>query len=101
MLTLFDEFEQLTLKEQRRFEPRRKEFFDLIKQTLEELREVGKLRDLEISVAVYNLVAPVLWLPRWHRPRGQLKRDEVIAETVRLGLLSVLVKAEQEAPTAF
>ena len=97
MLVLFDEFGQLKPEEQRRFLPRQKEFLELLRTTLEELREEGKLRDLEIQVAVFNLLAPVLWLPRWYKRRRSLSRETVISETVRLGLLSVLENPDLEA----
>lgn len=91
MLTLFDEFGRLTPGERRHLVPRKRELIDLLKRTLDELQAAGKIRKLESSVAVFNLLAPVLWLPRWYRPRGRLHKDEVVDETLRFIMAGLLI----------
>ncbi|MCA9147145.1 MAG: TetR family transcriptional regulator [Planctomycetales bacterium] len=70
---------------------RKRRYFDFVRSTLEELKEAGKLRDLDVSVATFNLFAMVLGLARWYRPDEKLSAEAIAEQTTNL-LLNGLLK---------
>jgi TetR/AcrR family transcriptional regulator, cholesterol catabolism regulator len=70
---------------------RKRRYFNFVRDTLQELSEAGKLRDLDVSVATLNLFATILGLARWYSPDGPLSAREVADETAKL-LLNGLLK---------
>ena len=47
-------------------------YFDLVRDTLVELKAAGRLRDVDPTVATFSLIGMILWLPRWFRQGGRL-----------------------------
>ncbi len=58
--------------------------------TLQELKDEGKLRDLDVSVATLNLFAMVLGQARWYHLHVKLSAEEVAEQSVRLLLEGLL-----------
>ena len=77
---LTDEIEGLKPKHRRQILDRKRVYFDFVRDTLEELRAAGKLRDVNSTVATFGLFGTLLWLPRWFRPEGKLSGPQVIDE---------------------
>jgi Tetracyclin repressor-like, C-terminal domain len=42
-------------------------YFDLIRNTLLELRAARRLREVDATVATFSILGMILWLPRWFR----------------------------------
>jgi AcrR family transcriptional regulator len=68
-------------------------YFDLIRDTLDELRAAGKLREINVTVAAFNIIASVNWLSRWYQPDGSLTAGEIGEQIVDVTLNGLLRKA--------
>jgi AcrR family transcriptional regulator len=75
---LTDEVEGLKPKHRKQILERKRVYFDFVRQTLEELKRAGKLRDVNTTAATFSLFGTLLWLPRWFRPDGRLNSEQVI-----------------------
>ena len=88
---LTDEIEGLKPKHRKQILDRKRVYFDFVRGTLEALRDQGKLRDVNATVATFSLFGTLLWLPRWFRAEGRLSSEEVIEEITNIvagGLLN-------------
>jgi AcrR family transcriptional regulator len=89
---LSDEVAGLSAKHRRRILARKRGYFDLVRDTLEALKEEGKLRGVDTAVATFCLFGMLLWLPRWYRPKGRLSSGAVIEEVLKMALGGLLVR---------
>jgi AcrR family transcriptional regulator len=94
MSILSDEVAALEPRHRRQIIKRKRAYFDLIRSTLEELRSQGRLAEVNTTVATFNLIGALMWLPRWYRGDGALASQDVIAELTRT-LLGGLLKSTQ------
>jgi hypothetical protein len=69
---------------------RKRVYVDLIRETLSELQTQGKLKDVDVTVAAFSLLAMILWLARWYRPNGKLTGKQVAEEIAKLVLSGLL-----------
>jgi TetR/AcrR family transcriptional regulator, cholesterol catabolism regulator len=90
MAILSDEVAALTPKHRRLIVKRKRAYFDLIRDSLDELKARGPLGDLDTTVGAFSLVGTLMWLPRWFRPEGRLSSDRVLQEITKVVLGGVL-----------
>jgi AcrR family transcriptional regulator len=67
---------------------------DLVRATLEELRNDGRLRDVDPAVAAFSILGMVVWIARWFRPAGRLDATEVANQVTDLAMAAVLRDAD-------
>jgi hypothetical protein len=67
-----------------------RKYVNLVRDTLVELKTSGRLRDVDPSVAAFNLIGMILWLPRWFRQDGRLSQQQVAKEIAKLALGGLL-----------
>jgi len=94
---LTDEVSALRPKHRGQILARKRVYFDLVRNTLDDLRRQDKLRDVDTTVATYSFFGMLLWLPRWYSPAGRLSSDQVLENLTRLilgGLLKVVACSE-------
>jgi len=65
-------------------------YFDLVRDTLGELKAAGRLRDVDLTVAAFSVIGMILWLPRWFRQGGRLTDDQAAHEIADFALAGVL-----------
>jgi hypothetical protein len=65
-------------------------YFHLVRDTLEELKAAGRLREVDPSIAALSLIGMIQWLPRWFREDGPLTVDEAALEVTDLAFAAVL-----------
>jgi AcrR family transcriptional regulator len=87
---LLEEMQALTPAHQRTVRNRKRAYFELVKQTLEQLAVEGKLRDVNPTVAAFSLFGMILWICRWYRRDGELTPQEVLRDFHELALSAVL-----------
>ena len=87
---LLEEMPSLTPAHQRTVRNRKRAYFELVKQTLEQLRAEGKLRDVNSTVATFSLFGMILWISRWYRRDGELAPQEVLRDFIELASSAVL-----------
>jgi AcrR family transcriptional regulator len=83
---LVDEVRALPPASRKQLEERMRAYFDLVRDTLRELRAAGRLRDVDPTVATFGLIGTILWLPRWFRQNGRLTQEEVAREIANIAL---------------
>lgn len=64
-----------------------------MRDTLEELKQAGKLQDIDTTVATFSLFGALLWLPKWFQPSGRLTSAKVLDQFTRL-MLGGLLKSD-------
>ena len=94
---LGEEIRALPPGARRQIEERMRLYFDLVRDTIIELKADGRLRDVDPTVATFSLLGMVLWLPRWFRQDGRLSQEKVANEVANLAL-SGLVQRRSARP---
>jgi len=80
----------LTPAHRRRVLQRKRTYFDLVRDTLLQLKEEGKLKDVDATVAAFSLFGMLLWLSRWYRLEGRLSGEEIANELEKIALGGML-----------
>lgn len=88
-----DEVAGLSVAQRRKITLRKREYVDLIRATLTQLKEQGKLKDVDVTVTAFSLLGMILWLARWYRPNRKLRGDHVADEITKLALGGLLLSA--------
>ncbi|HKE86739.1 MAG TPA: TetR/AcrR family transcriptional regulator [Vicinamibacterales bacterium] len=94
-----DELRALPPVAQRKVKELQRKYFDLVRETLRELKAAGRLRDVDLTVAAFSTIGMILWLPRWFRQGGRLNAEQASTEIANLTLASVL-SSEKPKPRA-
>jgi AcrR family transcriptional regulator len=94
---LGDEMRALPAASRRQVEQRMRVYFDLIRDTLTELKKAGRLRDVDPTVAAFSLLGMILWLPRWFRVGGRLDQASVANDIASFALGGLLAPARRPA----
>lgn len=89
---LTDEVSALTPAHREHIIGRKRAYLEFLRETLQEMKAAGCLRDLNISIAALNILATVVGMARWYNPEGDLTIDEVTDETIALVLGGVLAE---------
>ena len=98
---LVDEVRALPAANRKVLEERMRLYFDLVRDTLKELRALGRLRNVDPTVATFGLIGTILWLPRWFRQNGRLTQEQVahqIADIALGGLLKEKAPKKRRRP---
>ena len=80
----------LTPTHRRKIDQRKRAYVDLVRETLEELREEGKLLEVDVTTAAFSLLGMILWLSRWYNPGGRLGPEEIAEEITKIALGGLL-----------
>jgi TetR/AcrR family transcriptional regulator, cholesterol catabolism regulator len=83
---LGDEIRALPPASRRQIEEKMRIYFDLVRNTLIELKRAGRLRNVDVTVAAFSVLGMILWLPRWFRDDGRLTQEEVAGEIANVAL---------------
>jgi len=87
---LVDEVRALPPANRKLLEERMRAYFDLVRDTLRELRALGRLRNVDPTVATFGLIGTILWLPRWFRQNGRLSQEQVAHQIADIALGGLL-----------
>jgi len=90
LTVLNDEMAGLTPAHRRKVQQRKRVYMDLMRDTLRQLKDEGKLKDVDATVAAFSLFGMLLWLSRWYRPDGRLTGEEVANEIEKIALGGLL-----------
>jgi TetR/AcrR family transcriptional regulator, cholesterol catabolism regulator len=85
-----DEVAGLSPAQLRKITQRKRAYLDLVRGTLQQLKEEGKLKDVDVTVAAFSLFGMMLWLSRWFRPDGRLTSEQVSEEISKFALGGLL-----------
>jgi AcrR family transcriptional regulator len=83
---LVDEARALTPAQNRKVTRKKRQYFDLLRSTLQEMKDQGKLRDVDVTVAAFSLLGMINWLSRWYRAEGALNETQIADAIVDIAL---------------
>jgi AcrR family transcriptional regulator len=86
-----DEVTRLTPSQRRKIDRRKREYVDLIRETLNELKAQGKLEDVDVTASTFSLIGMILWLARWFSPDGRLTPEQISEEITKIALGGLLL----------
>jgi TetR/AcrR family transcriptional regulator, cholesterol catabolism regulator len=88
-----DDISGLSLKSRRKINARKRAYYTLVRDTLEELKARGDAAsDLDTTVAAHSLIGAILWTGRWRRPKGRLGVEELVEHLTAFVLKGVLAR---------
>lgn len=87
---LNDEMAGLTPAHRRKVLQRKRDYLDLLRDTLRQLKDEGKLKEVDDTVAAFSLFGMLLWLSRWYHPDGKLSAEQVANEMEKIALGGIL-----------
>jgi AcrR family transcriptional regulator len=90
LTVLNDEMAGLTPTHRRKVQQRKRAYLDLMRDTLLQLKDENKLKDVDATVAAFSLFGMLLWLSRWYRPDGKLTGEGVANEIEKIALGGLL-----------
>jgi TetR/AcrR family transcriptional regulator, cholesterol catabolism regulator len=70
---------------------RKRAYLEFLRETLQEMKDAGRMRDLNMNIAALNILSTVVGMARWYNPDGGLTIEEVKEQTIELVLGGVLV----------
>jgi AcrR family transcriptional regulator len=87
---LVDEITALSPAQNRMITRRKREYFDRLRDLLNELKMQGKLQDVDATAATFSLLGMINWLSRWFRQDGELTQEVVAEQIARIALNGLL-----------
>ena len=87
---LVDEITALTPAQNRMITRRKREYFNRLRDVLNELKSAGKLHDVDTTVATFSLLGMINWLSRWFRQDGDLTQEQVAEQIAKIALHGLL-----------
>jgi len=93
---LLEEMPALTPAHQRIIRNRKRSYFELVRDTLDELSAEGKLRDVDPTVAAFTLFGMILWTSRWYRDGGELTPEQAASDVGEMAMNAVLNGRRQD-----
>ena len=87
---LVDEITALPPAQNRIITRRKREYFNRLRELLDELKAAGKLNDVDTTTATFSLLGMVNWLSRWFRQDGDLTQEQVAEQIVKIALHGLL-----------
>jgi len=92
---VLEETYALTPAHRRIIQARKRDYFELIRRTLDDLAVEGKLRRVNTTVATFALLGMVLWISRWHKRDGKLRTEDALPSLVEIAMNSVMSRRGQ------
>lgn len=97
---LIDETRALPPAARKRVRQAMRVYLNLIRDTLNELRDQGRLRELDVTAAAFSIIGMILWLPKWFHAGGPLTNEQAAVEIANLALSAVMRDPQLLPPLA-
>ena len=91
---VLDETASLTPSHRRTITARKRAYLDFIRQTLKQLADEGKLREINPTIGAFSLLGMILWISRWYRRDGKISAEKALKEYVEIGMSAVLKRRQ-------
>lgn len=86
---LMDEVGGLSEEQRQTIVRRKRAYFELVRDTIDDLALPGDVPTVDPTVAAFSLLGMVMWLSRWYDRSGALSRDKVVAHLTEIALSAV------------
>ncbi|HEX2834217.1 MAG TPA: TetR/AcrR family transcriptional regulator [Thermoanaerobaculia bacterium] len=90
---LVDEARALTPAQNRHVTKMKRKYVDCLRDTLDELKQQHKLRDIDTTVAAFSITGAINWLSRWYQPEGKLSAEQIARQIADIAFQGVLKDA--------
>ncbi len=97
---LIDEDAGLSAQHRADIVTRKRDYFEFLRRTLEELAAAGRLRPIDTTVAAFSLLGMVMWISRWYDFRGRLDGEQVIGDVTEIALGGMLLPSRARRTAA-
>jgi AcrR family transcriptional regulator len=87
---VIEEVAGLTRAHRRKIDQRKRAYVELIRDTLNRLKEEGKLSQVDVTTASFSLLGMILWLSRWYNPEGRLGPEQIAEQITTISLGGLL-----------
>ena len=95
---LVEEMSALTPAQNRAITKRKRAFFDVVRNTVNELAAEGRLRDVNTTAAAFSILGMIHWLSRWYREDGELTAEQAAEQLTKIALEGILSPATAARP---
>lgn len=93
-----DETAGLSADNRRRINARKRGYFELVQETLAQLRLRGDApKHLDPTVATHCLIGMIMWSARWRRPEGHITVDQMVEQITALFLHGIATPPVEDA----
>jgi len=81
-------------EDQQKIAVRKRAHMEFIRDLLEDLKEEGKLRDVDTTAGALTVVGMVAWIVKWYNPGGRLSAERA-AETVTNIVMQSMIRDDR------
>lgn len=81
---LIEEVRPLSRTHHKTIARRRRAFYDLVRDTVIQLRRSGAIPAIDPSIAALTFFGVIMWTAHWYRPNGRMNGPQVVAQIVDL-----------------
>ena len=74
---------------------RKRDFLDFIRKTLEELKVLGRLRKVDVTLAAMGIQGMIMWMSYWYKPSRPVAKEEAAAQYCEILLNGLLFPATE------
>ncbi len=86
LTVLVDEVSGLTPANRKKIRLRKRAYFDFVRDTLTQLQNEGKLKEVNPTVAAFSILGMLLWISRWYHANGKLTAEQVSEEILKVAI---------------
>lgn len=90
VIIISHEDNELNLQQREETLKRRREYFDFIRNTLAELKDSGKLEEIDLTTATFTILGMIIWLSRWFSPKGKMSVEKVCEDVCEMAVRGIL-----------
>jgi AcrR family transcriptional regulator len=90
-----DETGGLSAAQRRKIDRRKREYVELLRDTLRQLQHDDMLRAVDATVAAFSLLGTMLWVARWYDTQGRLNAEQITEEILKLALGGLMQQPEK------
>src|SRR5438094_9061321 len=81
---LVDEITALTPAQNRKITRRKREYFNRLRDLLDQLKAEGRLQEVDTTTATFSLLGMINWLSRWFSQDGKFTPEQVSEEIIKI-----------------
>ena len=90
VIIISHEIDSLSFYQREETLKRRRDYFDFIRNTLDELRQAERLQQLDITTATFTILGMIIWLSCWFSGAGKIPIEQVCEDVCEMALRGVL-----------
>ncbi len=94
VIIISHEDNELSFQQREETLKRRREYFDFIRDTLVELKDQGKIEDVDLTTATFTILGMIIWLSRWFSPKGKMTVEKVCEDICEMAMRGILMKQD-------